>query len=278
MSARRAQKIYSASEKASLIRRFLKQIPNVERSTLYNSDAINPSLIPSRMTLERIIKTGENYSLRQGTAAKLEYLVYLLEEGVAADNTYNVDAVRFQNLCGQFLDITSDEKERFLRNFSGHYMCVRFTTNSREILVTHLKIWRGSDNIPRFIHTEVIPDEVKIDEERSKRITRHDGFVFAKRRRAIFISPYRNFRQISCVVSSNTNQPAFSGILLTFDAIYTLPFASRIFITRSEPTETPENNPAFGLFRQDDESYRKYISLIRNDVPQDGVLFPEPEM
>ena len=151
------------------------------------------------------------------------------------------------------------------------------TTNSEEILVTHLRVFRRPGDIPAFIHAEVIPDEAQNLPGRKHRKTVHEGFVFSKSRRAIFVSPYNTIRQMTCIISSNRDHPTFSGILLNFEALHGIPFAARIHVEKAQDIELDEiaSSSDYGLFSLSDRRYKAYLPYIDNTVASDSVMFAD---
>lgn len=169
---------------------------------------------------------------------------------------------------------------RFLEKFQGCYKCVRMTTATSQILVTHLRIEEIVPGIPAFSHIETIPDEASQIPGRGRRVLTHEGVILARGRRATFLSPSGSLRQMTCIISANLTRPAFSGLLMSVDAKHELPFAARVFLTWVPDIEESEviHHPDYGLFSPDDSHYSAYVPYISNAISPDSVLVPETDV
>jgi hypothetical protein len=272
-------RLYSAAEKKKLIRRLLASKDKLTWSTLHDHPGIS-GRIPSRRTLYRIFNDPDNIRIRDATARQIETLLGLLQE----HDTQTAPKLALSKTAGAALrrvSSTSREKSReFLEHHAGCFKCIRLTTRSRQILVTHLRVFEQAGGFAGFEHVESIPDEASDLPDRPYRTLVHQGFVLLNDRLVHFLAPYPAMRQLSCVTSSNQQHPTMSGILLTQDATRGFPFAARVFVVKTtdiEASELPASRD-YGLFALDDENYGPYLRYIRNSAAADSVLFPETEI
>ncbi|MEM9358234.1 MAG: hypothetical protein AAGB04_18700, partial [Pseudomonadota bacterium] len=208
----RAARIYTAAEKKVLVGKLLDAKDKVTWTAIYKN-AVAPGTIPSRRTVYRIFNDPDGFRIRDITAQQIENLLLMLqnnEADLATRAAQKRDAYSaLRPLCG----VSRDANRAFLDAYEGTYRCIRLTTRSREILVTHLVIRAAAGDIPRFTHVELIPDEAQQIPSRNKlRMIKHDGYVLPIGRRATFVSFEGGVRQMSCISSTNSDQPGFSGV------------------------------------------------------------------
>jgi len=268
------RKLYSSAEKRRLIDRLLEMREQMNWSSV--SD--NPDLvgvIPSRRTLYRIFGDPHNTQIRDTTALQIENLLRIIHNSEAEVASAAALAASFYGTLRRLLSVSTSRNIEFLRRYKGHYRCIRMTTDSREILVTYLRILRLPGEIPGFVHVEAIPSPIASSPGRQGRILRHEGYVFPKDRKATFVAPGPNLRQMSCLLSSNPEDPAFSGLLLTESAASGLPFVARVFVDRGPEIDESDllYSGDYGLFSLDDERYSHYLSYIENRPAEYSVLY-----
>ncbi len=270
------RRAYSVAEKLVLIKRLVDAKEKLTVSSLYDNPD-NAGTIPSRRTLYRIFDNPKNHRIRDATAVQIENLLMILEQSESAVASKAALTGDFYAILSQLVSVSRVQNREFLDRYAGCYKCIRLTANSKEILVTHMQIRRRANDIPEFIHVEAIPDEAQGLPGRESRTIIHEGCVFAKHRRAIFVSPFHNLRQMTCIISSNPNHPTFSGLLLAFDAINVFPFATRIFVVKAPEIDWKEivKSPDYGLFAREHEAYSDYLPYIINSSDDHSVLFPD---
>ena len=272
-------RLYSIAEKKKLIRRLLASKDKLTWSALHDYPGI-AGKIPSRRTLYRLFNDPENVRIRDATARQIETLLALLQD-YESQATPKTALSKSAGAALRRVSSTSQEKSReFLEHHEGCFKCIRLTTSSGQILVTHLRVFEQAGGSAGFEHVESIPDEASDLPGRPYRTLVHQGFVLLEDRLAHFLSPYPGLRQLSCVISSNRSYPTLSGILLTQDAIRGFPFAARVFVVKTadiDASELPESSE-YGLFELDDDDYGPYLPYIRNRPAPDSVLFPVTEI
>jgi hypothetical protein len=275
----RPGRLYSAAEKRKLIRRLLAIKDKLTWSTLHDHPGI-AGRIPSRRTLYRIFNDPENIRIRDATAQQIETLLAIVQD-YDAQAAPKIAQSKTAGAALRRVSSTSQEKSReFLEYHAGCFKCIRLTTRSRQILVTHLRVFEQAGGFAGFEHVESIPDEASDLPDRPYRTLAHQGFVLLNDRLVHFLSPYPALRQLTCVTSSNQHFPTMSGILVTQDATRGFPFAARVFVVKTsniEVSELPESRE-YGLFELDDDKYGPYLPYIRNSAAADSVLFPVTEI
>jgi hypothetical protein len=262
---------FTDEEKVDLISRLRDRATNLSIDQVLRTYEKRAD-IPSRRNIFRILNPDYNGKINTETAEKINCLLRLIEGD--RDFAEKNEDLQFYSSTKTMIGISADNNREFLRKYAGCYKCIRLTTNSSEILVTHMRVIARHGNIPEFRHVEVIPDEAKGLQGRERRVIWHRGFVFSKFRRVIFLSSERTLRQLSCVISSNPGTPTFTGVLLAFEAINTLPFACRVFITKTEEIADDDvlTDPNYGIFETTDARYEPYMKYITNDVATNDVL------
>jgi len=268
------RKLYSSTEKRTLIDRLLEVREQMNWSSVSdNLDLIG--VIPSRRTLYRIFGDPENCQIRDATAQQIENLLRIIHNSEAEVASAAALAGNFYGTLRRLLGVSTSRNIEFLRRYKGDYKCVRITTDSREILVTHLRILRLPGDIPGFLHVEAIPSPIAGNRQRKGRILRHEGYIFPKDRKAAFVSPSPILRQMNCLLSSNPEDPAFSGLLLTESAAGGLPFVARVFVDRAPEIDESDLlvSGEYGLFKLDDERYSHYLPYVENRPAEYSVLY-----
>ncbi len=269
-------RLYSTAEKKSLTRRLLAKKDQIAWSKVHDVPEV-AGQIPSRRTLYRLFKNPNGTKIRDSTARQIENLLSLLE-------THDADVAPklalTRNVAAGMRQITGTTRAAslaFLDAHEGCFKCIRLTTTSREILVTHLRIYKQTGGAIGFVHIEAIPDEANALPDRPHRIIEHRGFVLLKERVAFFLSAYPAPRQLTFLTSTNKTTPAMSGILLTQDAIWGRPFAARVFASKCPNLKEDQliGNEEYGLFSLDDPGYGSYLPYIKNAPSANSVLFPE---
>jgi len=272
-------RLYSAAEKKSLVRRLLASKESLTWSTLHEYPGIAEK-IPSRRTLYRIFNDPENIKIRDSTARQIENLLWILQNHDAEVAPLMALTRTAGTTLRQISGTTHEASRDFLAQHAGCFKCIRLTTRSRQILVTHLRVFEQAGGSVGFVHVEAIPDEASDLPDRPYRVLTHRGFVLLKSRLAYFVSPYPTLRQLTCLVSTNQSSPTMSGVLLTQDAVWGMPFAARVFAVKAPEIRASmlSENDEYGLFALDDETYSRYLPYIRNDTEPDSALFPAVEI
>lgn len=279
MDRRRSVKLYTAREKELLINRLLELRDRVSWTGVYNTDSVS-SEIPSRRTLYRIFGDPDNYQIRDTTARQIENLLTAIDGRIDGQEPNPLVVPQLFSLLSQSMALSSQTSREFLERYNGCYKCVRVTTDSKQILVTHLRIHETTPDIPCFTHIESVPDEASAVGGRGRRILMHEGVILARQRRATFLSPSGYLRQMTCVISTNSTRPAFSGLLLSVDAIRELPFAARVFLVCTEEITDDDviGHPDYGLFEADSQQYASFMPYISNAIDGMSVLCPENQV
>lgn len=269
------KRLFTIEEKRLLVKRLEKAKESVSLSSLYeNSDLVGK--IPSKRTLYRLLQRLDSVKIHDTTAQQIENLLLIVGNTKAEVASDNILFSELYTSLQQLLRISRSQNRAFLKAFSGSYKCIRLTTKSKEILVTYMYIYGATGYIPRFKHIEVVPDEADLPGNRKARVISHYGFILPELRKATFLAFDGQIRQISCQISSNTNQPTFSGLLLTRDALDDHPFVSRVFIEKTEDIShesVVKGSTDYGLFALDDPLYSSYLSYIENIAFSNGALY-----
>lgn len=266
-------RLYTSAEKKKLVKRLVANADKIAWSTIHKNREV-ASQIPSRRTLYRLFRDPTSVTVRDETARRIENLLVILENhdvqvapSMALSRTVNTALRRITGT-------TAEQSRQFLENYAGCFRCIRLTTASREILVTHLRIFKQAGDYAGFLHVEVVPDEADDLSGQAHRMISHRGSVFVTGRQANFFSAFPAVRQLNCIVSSNEKQPTMTGILLSHDAIHGAPFAARVLIVKADEITEDElvGSDKYGLFKPGNKLFRQYMPYITNRVSQHSVL------
>ena len=273
------RRLYSTAEKRKLVRRLLASKDKLTWSSVHEYPGISGK-IPSRRTVYRIFSDPDNIKIRDSTARQIENLLSFLKDHDAQVAPMSALSKTAGASLRRISSTTQSKSIAFLEHHAGCFKCIRMTTSSKQILVTHLRVFKEAGGSAGFEHVECIPDEASDLPDRPYRILNHRGYVLLNDRLAHFLSPYPALRQLTCVISTNQSYPTLSGILLTQDAIRGVPFAARVFVVKSPDIDAAElaESDDFGLFELDDDVYSAYLPYIRNSADTDTVLFPATEI